>query len=270
MHEFKVGLISKIQRTLEKLGIRIIRTTEYYDYKMRVGSLSNFERWAYNCRYPYLQNWIVSNIKASRAQLQQDLLAQFICGPKGYFVEFGATNGIDLSNTYLLERDFGWSGVLAEPGKNWHQEISKNRLGPIDHRAVAGESGEVRNFVEASEGEYSTFEEFSSFGNHQQIRSKSIKYNVETVSLNDLLSRYNAPNSIQLISIDTEGSEFEILNSFDFNRYQVDLFFVEHNFSENQAKINSLLSANGYTLILSEVSMFDGWYIRKEILRKLA
>ena len=35
---------------------------------------------------------------------------------------------------------------------------------------------------------------------------------METVSLNQLLEQYNAPNKIDYISIDTEGAEFEIIN----------------------------------------------------------
>jgi hypothetical protein len=48
----------------------------------------------------------------SNAQLFQDLLVLFLLSEKrgGYFVEFGATNGISLSNTKLLEQDYGWRG----------------------------------------------------------------------------------------------------------------------------------------------------------------
>ena len=46
---------------------------------------------------------------------------------KGYFIEIGAADGKYLSNTYMLEKDFNWSGLVVEPAKMWAQEIVKNR-----------------------------------------------------------------------------------------------------------------------------------------------
>ena len=67
---------------------------------------------------------IVSN---SQSQLGQDVLAFSQVGKdkKGFFVEFGATDGKTLSNSYLLEKSFGWSGILCEPGKAWHSDLKK-------------------------------------------------------------------------------------------------------------------------------------------------
>ena len=59
----------------------------------------------------------------SRAQLAQDIFALAVSNstsPK-FFVEFGATDGITLSNTWLLEKHLGWQGILAEPARTWHE-----------------------------------------------------------------------------------------------------------------------------------------------------
>jgi hypothetical protein len=61
-------------------------------------------------------SYFVKNLVGkSRAQLGQDLfvLSELNLKRNGFFVEFGATNGVDLSNTALLEREFGWNGILA-------------------------------------------------------------------------------------------------------------------------------------------------------------
>ena len=34
---------------------------------------------------------------------------------RGFFVEFGAGNGVHFSNTYWLEKDLKWTGLLCEP-----------------------------------------------------------------------------------------------------------------------------------------------------------
>jgi FkbM family methyltransferase len=212
--------------------------------------------------YPLMQSFVLANLSESYAQLQQDLIARFLFPGKGhYFVEFGATNGKDLSNSLLLEKRFGWIGLLAEPGRSWHADLRRNRSGVIDTRAVARKSGESRLFLEAKQGEYSTFADFSSLGSHSHVRANGRSYPVTTVSLNDLLWENAVPTEIQLISIDTEGSEFEILSSFDFSKHSVALLFIEHNYSETESKIDDLLELNGYKRFLKEVSEFDGWYL---------
>ena len=35
----------------------------------------------------------------------------------GFFVEFGVTNGVDLSNAYMLEENCGWAALLGEPAR---------------------------------------------------------------------------------------------------------------------------------------------------------
>jgi hypothetical protein len=61
-----------------------------------------------------------TNLLRSPAQLLQDLLVVFLLGGKrnGFFVEVGAANRIDFSNSFILERDFGWHGILVEPASN--------------------------------------------------------------------------------------------------------------------------------------------------------
>ena len=75
-----------------------------------------------------LRSEFIDYLELSKSELRQDLFALSEVGFKenGFFVEFGATNGIDLSNSYLLETEFGWDGILAEPAKKWHEKLIVN------------------------------------------------------------------------------------------------------------------------------------------------
>ena len=200
----------------------------------------------------------------SKSQLSQDMFILTYLGFKrdGYFVEFGATNGVGLSNTWLLEKEFGWKGILAEPSKNWHEELSNNRSCYIENKAVWIKSDETLTFLECTGPELSTIADFRNIDSHSR---KGKTYEVETISLEDLLDKYDAPNVIDYLSIDTEGSELDILSNFDFEKFKFRVITVEHNFTENRQKINQLLSSKGYKQVLESISSFDDWYILQSL-----
>ena len=223
--------------------------------------------------YSYLdhekQMKIAAYMPLSQSQLAQDLLALAICDEHsdGYFVEFGATDGFRWSNTWLLEKYLGWKGILCEPAEIWHEHLLKNRSCLIDTSCVAESSGHKTEFLEASQDsspELSTVKSYAKSGDWaSQIRQDNAKYyDVQTVSLNDLLDEYDAPNKIQFLSIDIEGSEADILGSFDFSKRQIKVVCVEHNYVEAQrAKIRKIMLNNGYDHVYPELSIFDDWYV---------
>ena len=213
---------------------------------------------------PFLK-YCVSKMDEAHAQLCQDLLVLFLLDGKrdGYFVEFGAMDGITLSNTFLLESKYSWRGIAAEPARCWHQGLRRNRTCSLDHRCVWSKSGEMLQFIETPDAKFSTIEALSKSDYHADHRKEGNRYTVETISLRDLLRAHNAPRSIDYLSIDTEGSEFAILESFLPSHYEARVITVEHNHSDQRSRIYRLLTSEGYKRVFEELSAWDDWYIKR-------
>lgn len=207
---------------------------------------------------------LLKTLRRSRSQLRQDLfvLSELDFEMNGFFVEFGAANGVDLSNTYLLEKEFAWKGILAEPAKRWHKDLKNNRNSRIETDCVWRESDSILTFNEVDTGELSTIDSYSQSDFHREARKDGRTYEVRTISLEDLLDKYNAPREIDYLSIDTEGSEYDILSDFDFEKYQFKVITCEHNFAPEREKIFSLLTNKDYVRKFETLSQFDDWYVR--------
>ena len=131
----------------------------------------------------------ISLLNMSKSQLKQDLfvLSETKYRTGGFFVEFGATNGISLSNTHLLESEFRWKGILAEPARVWHKQLLENRpLANIETLCVWKDSNSSLMFNETDFSELSTISAFNSRDYHANNRLKGSLYKVDTISLNDL------------------------------------------------------------------------------------
>ena len=204
----------------------------------------------------------------SHSQFLQDLfvLSYLNFKKKGYFLEIGAGDGAYLSNTILLEKKFKWNGVVAEPCKKFFKKLKSSRKAKIETDLLYSVSNkkllfrEVLN-TENSSSLFSTIDSFSSNDFHSQERKISKNYKLNTISLNDLLIKHNSPKIIDYLSIDTEGSEFEILKTVNFKKYKFRVITSEHNYSNNREKINKLLILNGYKRVLEEISNVDDWYV---------
>lgn len=255
-----MSIIMKLDRfignILKVLGYRIIRISTYEE---RIRSI-NIDRYLKTLHY-FVSGRIEMGYKS---QLGQDIfvLCQSNFKKNGFFIEFGATDGVEISNTYILEKEFGWHGILAEPAKTWHKSLKKNRSSIIDERCVWSESKRKIDFRETDSQELSTIESYSSLDMHKSERIAGNVYQVETISLMDLLVEHNAPKDIDYLSIDTEGSEFEILKKFDFNKYNIKIITIEHNFNIMREEIFKLLVSYGYERVFVEVSDVDDWYIK--------
>lgn len=220
----------------------------------------------------------IKSLKNYRSQIFQDLFASFVIDKnfQNTFLEFGATNGIELSNTFMLEQELGWSGTLAEPDIQWIDQLKKNRpKSKIITKCIWKNSDEKLNFFSSSHGVLSTLDQFKL--SDQETLPKNVNDRlksgeniiVETISLNDLIKKFLNEKCPSYISIDTEGSEFEILNAFDFSKYFPALFTVEHNFTKLEKKIDKLMISNGYTRIFRELTSVDAWYLSPTAMDKL-
>lgn len=201
------------------------------------------------------------------SQTGQDVFALIANGFKrnGFFVDFGATNGIDINNSYLLEKDYDWQGILAEPARVWHDELKANRTAVIETNCVWSNTGTELQFDMTDNGELSTISSFANSDSLASKRKKKQSYNVTTISLHDLLVKYSAPKVVDFLSIDTEGSEYDILKNFDFDSFQFNVISVEHNYTDARAKICQLLEKNGYRRVLKNLSRQDDWYVHNSL-----
>lgn len=223
-----------------------------------------------------LSNFInsIRNKKDIKSQLYQDMFASFVIGDKfdKTFLEFGATNGIDLSNSYTLEKYLKWNGVLSEPSPQWHDALKKNRpYTNIISECVWSESNKELNFFVSDVGVLSSLEDFkesdkiSMPGNTKARLNNGKNIIVKTVSLNDIIEKQFNSKTPSYVSIDTEGSEYEILKNFNFKKYRPLVFTIEHNFTELQLKIDELMHLNEYIRVFKSLTAFDAWYVTKDI-----
>ena len=76
----------------------------------------------------FVTSYLVALLLSSFSlNFQDKKMLKYLKKQNGYFIEIGANNGIDQSNTYLLELKKNWKGILVEPSPNKFIECIKNR-----------------------------------------------------------------------------------------------------------------------------------------------
>ena len=145
------GFAAGINTLLGLFGARVVRKKWYDEVVSKANKLRGYE--FHELIDQQFSSEYFENLSDSKSQIHQDLFVLSELGFKknGFFVEFGATDGIDLSNSHLLETKFDWSGILAEPAKIWHSALHENRSASIETECVWKETGETLIFNEVSD-----------------------------------------------------------------------------------------------------------------------
>lgn len=201
--------------------------------------------------------------KASVSQLGQDLWVLEKTNYKrgGFFVEFGATDGVLLSNTYLLEKEFGWKGICAEPNPKFFEKLKKNRNCITSNACIGGQTGEEVEFILADE--FGGMAKYADEDQHKEKRESFKKdgqtIELKTISLHNFLIEHGAPHEIDYISIDTEGSELEIIENFPFEKWNINILTIEHNHTQKRDDLFNILSQKGYQRLDNK---WDDYYLK--------
>lgn len=204
----------------------------------------------------------------SKSQVGQDLyvLEYLKYKTDGFFVELGASDGINLSNTYILEKKYNWTGILIEPSFEY-ENLVKNRNCKTFKECVS-DCEKNLNFIEChniSDEGWNTMshphnsmleknlDEVIIINNCQKvkrIRPKGDVKIVKTTTLESILDKAQAPTIIDYLSLDVEGEEYNILKNFPFHKYKFRIMTIENNGAEPAGTlIKELLIKNGYTFV---------------------
>jgi FkbM family methyltransferase len=202
-----------------------------------------------------LVSFISKNFSKSHSQIFQDLFVYYILKKeKGIYCEVGALDGKELSNTLYLEQEHGWSGILCEPNKSYQELIKKNRPNSIliTEPIFSKEDQEI-NFTELEGGRSGI----------NKSSSGETCYKLKTTSLNKVLKENLNDKNINYISIDTEGTEYEIIKELDFDKFYPEIITIEHNYEKKKRdQIYSLLKDKNYNRYFKSISRFEDWYVR--------
>jgi FkbM family methyltransferase len=212
--------------------------------------------------------YAIERFEHSSAQVMQDMFVDFILQKKGgTFVEFGGYDGITYSNSHYLEREKEWRGVLAEPTPSLQELIAKRRpMAILEKRCVYARTGTIVEFCETGATELSTIKGFEQNDHMGRLRRPVRVHNVETISLDDLITTHFPGRDVDYVSIDTEGSEWEILQNYRFTG-RPSIFTIEHNFLPKRDLVSNLMQKNGYLNVFRENTGFDDWYVRSDVWR---
>lgn len=191
-----------------------------------------------------------------KSQYNQDrfLNEKFFHNKKnGVFVDIGAHDGVSLSNSYFFEKDLEWKGLCIEPIPTLFEQLDKNR-DCIKIQGCAWSEDTVKKFrmikgyAEMLSGIVDTYEPNHVKRIDDECKSTDGSYedvDMPCYNINNLLEKYGLLK-VDFLSIDTEGSELEILKTIDFDRFDIKIILVENNYNDNN--LRKFLNSKNYNL----------------------
>ena len=179
----------------------------------------------------------------------------------GFFIETGACDGIFQSNTFYLETELNWSGILIEPNPDYVKEciINRPKSKVYDCALVSFDFKDNHTVLYsiASKGAMGTVEDRGMWIN--ETETPVFHENIPTRTLTSILDE-TQPKEIDLFSLDVEGYELNVLEGLDFEKYKPKIIVVECH-GETINPVNDLLST--YYGLDNKISDRDYVYLLK-------
>jgi len=169
------------------------------------------------------------------------------------YLDIGAGDPVCSNNTYFFYTNNG-KGILVEPDSNVNDRTKAVRPDDlIINAAISDDTNEEADFFIFNDPSLNTLSEQeaklrTNSGVYQLLEKKRIKL----ITIENIIKDYLNGQIPDLISLDVEGMDYKVLNSFNFENYPVPVWIVETcTYSENHVKpkvtsIIDLMLSKGY------------------------
>lgn len=189
----------------------------------------------------HLERMLPQDLEWFSQARQDEAITSLLKGKRnGYFVDLAANDATVLSNTYSLEQKFGWTGLCVEPNPMYWANLTYRDCEVV--AAIVGDQRMEEVYFRFDNGDHGgiTGDKFDNSARFK--RNAEPKY---TVTLKEILQRFNAPKHIDYLSLDVEGAEEFIMKNFPLNDYTISLMTVER----PKESLRALFEKNGFQFV---------------------
>ena len=268
-------LIKSISKTLiAKLGYYVVKKSTLIEIKIdAVSTVKNIvntttDKALAHKFLSFLISDSFSEVPLSKSQLGQDFFALATSSKNAnqFFVEIGGGDPIISSNSYLLQKGYGWNGIIVEPNPMFIDRILLERCheGNVElyPYAIAEKEG-PSDFLPI--GLIGTLPEYIEGDFHGEQRKKLLSreklITIEKKSPRTFVETVINGRKVDFLSVDTEGSEWEIIKHWPFELCKPQAICVEVNNRAWKPELTSFLISHGYSQRMEKISKFDSWFI---------
>jgi FkbM family methyltransferase len=187
---------------------------------------------------------------------ETQLKEEYFGAQKGFFVDVGANDPKDISQTWHLEQT-GWTGILIEPQPDLAQQLREQRRARVFACACSSPENSGKMLPFQVSGIHSSL----NLGFFVAGMRKSNLIEVPVRTLDEILIEANAPSPVDLMSIDVESHEIEVLNGLTLSRWRPRLILIED--LAFDLRIHKLLRSRGYKWVRR--TGLNGWYVPADV-----
>jgi Methyltransferase FkbM domain len=182
------------------------------------------------------------------------------------YLELGAFDGVEESNTRFFDVCLGWEGLLIEPNPRVFPKLLNNR--PNAHRmSYAASCSEQEEMADKTVGfwasAFTNAAQDESVNREAYVSNAQLRKEVPCGSLTPVLLDLFPDGHVNFFSLDTEGTEHLVLQHIDFTRITFDVIIAENLNAycrancESRDQAQAILLAAGYILDSNTVPRSD-------------
>jgi FkbM family methyltransferase len=199
--------------------------------------------------------------------LEMAIAQQTVSCDDVFFIQIGAFDGREGDHLHQLIRTHHWRGVLVEPQPQAFELLQRNYAGQSQLQffnvAIGPRDGTLTLYTRTGGCVPIASVSRRLLVKPGHSRSEVVAIEVPCWTIQRLLSESASPERIDLLQIDTEGFDFEIIRSIQFERVKPSIIRFEHALLSDRDRNDSLelLAEHGYRFVLEDrdtMALLDG------------